>query len=57
MLWGRKNLECLGMIFSLEEEFDIRSPYLVDVVENIWDIFPDKLPDLSPDRERDRVLH
>ena len=31
---GRKNLECLGMIFALNGEFGTTSPSLLDVVES-----------------------
>ena len=48
---GRKNLECLGMIFVLDGELGTTSPSLVDVVESFWDVFPDELSGLPQHRE------
>ena len=48
---GRRNLECLGMIFALDGELGTSSSHLIDVVEEFWDVFPEELPGLPPDRE------
>ena len=39
------------MIFALDGKLGTTSSPLVDVVENFWDVFPDELPGLPPDRE------
>ena len=39
------------MIFVLDGKLGATSPSLVEVMESFWDIFPDKLSSLPPDRE------
>ena len=39
------------MIFALDGKLGTTSSPLVDVVENFWDVFPDELPGLPPNRE------
>ena len=39
------------MIFVLDGKLGATSPSLVDVVESIWDVFPDELSGFLPDRE------
>ena len=37
---GKRNLECVGMIFALDGELGAASSPLIDVVEEFWDVFP-----------------
>ena len=39
------------MIFALDGELGTSSSPLIDVVEEFWDVFPEELPGLPPDRE------
>ena len=52
LLDGRRNLEGMGLLFTLDEEMRGESvDSLIPVVSELLDVFPPELPGLPPKRE------